>query len=530
MSLGILDLFAVSITALATALLFWGLKWAFLKSNTQQRLIIDENASPISFLLEGDAIVDCTSQADLVLTQCGDGTRTAHSVLTLLEPMFPDLGEAMSRDKTTLQTVIAQDNSSIWLEVLPIENRIRISMKGQCADPKSYLNAIRISSENVELAELREITRNAPQLMWRTNATGNLVWANDAYLAACDGSADLSTNIPRMPSKPLFGDLEQPGKMGITNSRCSVKLRDEEDVKWYDVTALRTETGVQHFANDANSVVRAEQGQRKFVQTLSQTFAQLSIGLAIFDRRRQLATFNPALLDMTTLPFEFLSGRPSLDTLLDRLRELRMLPEPKNYTSWREQFSAMEQAAKDGTYSENWNLPDGQTFQVTGRPHPDGAFALLFEDISAEISLTRRFRSEIETSQAVLDTMADAIAVFSSGGNLVLANEQYAQLWETDLDSGLGRHDLRVELRKWQSRCTPTKIWTNLKEFTNQLGLRQTWTNTAIFDDGRQITCEAVPIKGGMTLIRFRFDAAQKPLLTQQKNEAAPYVDAKKLI
>lgn len=145
---------------------------------------------------------------------------------------------------------------------------------------------------------------------------------------------------------------------------------------------------------------------------------------------------------------------------------------------------------------------------MTGRPHPDGAFALLFEDISAEISLTRRFRTEIETCQSVLDTLHEGIVVFSNGGNLVLANEAYCTFWDTDLEDGIGHHDLRAEILKWQERCTPTRIWTNLKELANQMGMRKHWTATALMDNGRQLTCSASPISGGMTMIKFRFGGA----------------------
>ena len=62
-----------------------------------------------------------------------------------------------------------------------------------------------------------------------------------------------------------------------------------------------------------------------------------------------------------------------------------MMPEPKDYRSWRQQMSDLEAAAQNGTYEETWALPTGQTYRVTGRPHPDGAVALLFEDISAEV-------------------------------------------------------------------------------------------------------------------------------------------------
>jgi PAS domain-containing protein len=53
---------------------------------------------------------------------------------------------------------------------------------------------------------------------------------------------------------------------------------------------------------DVTEIVRAQQAQKNFVQTLTKTFATLSIGLAIFDRNRQLMLFNPALIDLTALP------------------------------------------------------------------------------------------------------------------------------------------------------------------------------------------------------------------------------------
>jgi len=527
MSLGILDLVAVSVSALVTAALFWVCKLYILRRRAKQTKRITPFVGQATFLIAGETLIDCSPEGAAFLEQRRETGADRGAVIAALEPIFPELGLALDADLSKMLTLKTEMSTAVWLEVSKVGDRIRIAICGNKSAIEGRLGALQNVADTAELTRLREITKSAPHLMWHTDASGRLTWANDAYLMTCDACADLTTDIPKLPSKPLFPELDQYIRMGRTKLRCSLKLRDDDVLHWYDVVVMRNEKGVFYYASDADSIVRAELGQRTFVQTLSQTFAQLSIGLAIFDRRRHLATFNPALLDMTTLPFEFLSSRPSVDTMLDRLRELRMLPEPKNYASWREQFTAMEQAARNGTYSENWNLPDGQTFRVTGRPYPDGAFALLFEDISAEISLTRRFRSEIETSQAVIDTLEDAIAVFSNGGNLVLANDAYCELWDTDLAGALGRYDLPIELRKWQARCTPTRIWTNLREFTSQMGLRQAWSDSAILDDGRQINCFALPIKGGMTMIRFRFGKPQGPGLLGHSEKTEPFVITK---
>ena len=48
------------------------------------------------------------------------------------------------------------------------------------------------------------------------------------------------------------------------------------------------------------------------------------------------------------------------DIIVARLRDAGRMAEPKDYTSWREQFTALESAAENGHYCENWDLPDGQ--------------------------------------------------------------------------------------------------------------------------------------------------------------------------
>ena len=165
------------------------------------------------------------------------------------------------------------------------------------------------------------------------------------------------------------------------------------------------------------------------IRDRTKTFADLPTGLAIFDRERNLQLFNPALIDLTGLSAGFLTGRPTLFDFLDKLRDARMVPEPKDYRSWRQQMNNLEAAAATGHHVETWSLPGGQTYRVTGRPHPDGAVAFLFEDITSEISLTRKFRAELTLGAHVLDGLEDALAVFSPSGQMLLSNRSYVALW-----------------------------------------------------------------------------------------------------
>ncbi len=470
----------------------------------------------IAFLFKSGIMMDATPGAMAMITPHLGKMSEYDATLELLGSRFPGFQEALTGDDVTSLRIDDEGGKGLWVNITKEAERTRITVHGNRQQiTGGTVGIIERDIRLTELMMLRDLTQHTPQLIWQEDLSGKLLWANHAYLSFCDKLRDDETaDQTTWPNKPLIADLHE-NNIGKAPSarRVSVPLPKQKAEQWFDVTSVRREDSLLHFANDANAIVRADQERRNFVQTLAKTFAQLSIGLAIFDKRRQLAMFNPALLDMTNLPIQFLSARPTVDAVLDRLRESRMLPEPKNYTSWRDQFTALEQAAKDGRYTEVWNLPDGQTYRVTGRPHPDGAFAFLFEDISAEVSLTRRFRSDIETSQAVLDTLADAIAVFSSAGTLIMSNRAYSDLWGPVSDERVQQYEVQSAIRTWQNRCTPTKMWGELRKFIHLVGPRKPWSDQALLDDGRQIKCEANPIAGGMTMVKFTISAPTHPVI-----------------
>lgn len=254
----------------------------------------------------------------------------------------------------------------------------------------------------------------------------------------------------------------------------------------------------------ADAAVQSEKRRQEFTQTLTKTFADQSIGLAIFDRFRRLVLFNPALSDLTGLSSGFLTSRPALFDFLDRLREARVMPEPRDYRAWRKALAELEAGAESGTYSDTWTLPDGRTYRVAGRPHPDGAVALLLEDITAEMSLTRRFRAQIEQAQVALDVLDDAVAIFSATGEMTFSNRAYKELWEDySSESPLGSTAVDAT-RRWHERTAPTPIWGDFREFVTQGRERSEWTAMVTHRDGRSVFCRFSPQKAGTTIAVFR--------------------------
>ena len=351
--------------------------------------------------------------------------------------------------------------------------------------------------------QLRRIANTNPHPTWQTDESDTIVWANDAYMnhavQASGGPQNLVWPLPH-----IFGHAS-PSCMdsAILTQRKSLEHAGEAGEKWFDITSCKSANGIFFYAIPADEIVKTEATLSSFTQTLTKTFAQLKQGLAIFDRDRNLMMFNPALVKLTNVPAEKLCKRPSLWDFLDSLRELRMIPEPKDYNSWKKEISELESAAETDSYCKVWQLPTGQTYRVTGRPHPGGAIALLFENISEEISLSRRFNAHLEQTQAILDSIDEAIAVFSGSGVLIQYNEAYQVLWGSDPDQTLIEFTAKDAISEWRLQTNPTPIWGDLTDFIYNKTERSDWDGRVVTSNGDTLYCRVSPLFGGATLVGF---------------------------
>lgn len=480
-------------------------------TRTRARQLMREAENSVTLLFEGDTLVDATPAARGMLKRGGDHASDRDTLVALLSHAFPDLGDRLADAEAGGTFHLRTETGPEWIEAEYWDGLVRITIHGS-DDPAGGPPALAIAAMEEELDLLRSLGEDSPQLIWRQDADGTITWANSAYLAVEGRIAQRPPDaVPTWPPERIFGPITLPETLDAPDRRrLSIPDPEAGGESWFDVTSCRRGTHTVHFAVDANVAVRAEAAQRDFIQTLSRTFADLATGLVIFDSTRRLVMFNPALMELTGLPVDFLATRPLIHSFLDRLREQRMLPEPRNYRNWREEIAALEAEAADGSYCEAWALPGGQTYRVTGRPHPDGALAFLFEDITAEMSLTRRFRSQIDTAHAVLDSLTEGIAVFSGGGTLIMSNRTYDRMWsrtadtdETTGDMPLREERLRDEIERWKSRFVPTDLWSDIRTMVATNEGRRSWTRRVRRSDGRVTHVRVIPLVGGATMVGF---------------------------
>jgi len=512
-SLGLLEVALIVASSVGGAALIVALGWAIPRLAKTRSSQSPANAAP-AFLFDGDVLADATLDAQRMLKGSPAHLTEKQAVTNLFQERFPTLSYVMSHiGYGDVETIHAADGGDTSLRIEDVDGKTRVTLLGAVAQDNQSLGET-AAHDNLtrELEFLRTLVDTSPHLMWTQDASGKLLWANAAYMQVSDlHSQDSDQARQSWPQQAVFPDLHlDVGDSLAKARRASVSFPDETPQKWFDVTTQRVGNDAAHFASDANAAVVAEQSKIKAMQTSGRLFGNLSTGLAIFDQKRRLTMFNPALTDLTRLKPEFLTGRPTLDMFLDALRESRVLPEPKNYGSWRDQFTALETAAREGTYCENWDSIDGQTFRVTGKPYADQSFVFLFDDITAEVALTRRFRTDIETGQGVMDALPNAIAVFSANSTLLMSNKAYKDLWDSDHDGSMHSHQLRGEIVNWQKRSAAAPAWGDLRTYIGTPEKTGPWIDHLILDDGRHVQCEAQGINGRSTMITFKLEIDKK--------------------
>lgn len=478
-----------------------------------------------TFLFDGDILVDATPAARAMIAggrnQADNDPDTAlRRMIAGLEPIFPGLG-ARLKDLEAEGRLVLRSGSRIdpplvleaeWLNGL---TRLAVASGAQGAATQrsraqemfpDHMDGAAESVLRDENAAMRQILGEAPLPIWRETIERQVIWANAAYIRLATTLIGRDRHID-WPLPIIFRNEEG-------NDRCRLILGDDES--WFQIIRLSEGDESLCYAHPVSQLVRAETDLQQFTQTLTRTFAELSVGLAIFDDKRRLQIFNPALMDLTGLPIEFLISKPGLTLVLDALRERRMIPEQKDYQDWRRRVAAMDQAATAGIFHEVWTLPEGQTYEVTGRPHPNGGVAFVIEDVSSEIQRTRSDRAELELDQAVFDAMAEAIVIFAQNGAIIRSNRAARLLWGEEAPAASSdRPGAPDAIRRWRQQTSPTPFWDDLAAFTGSFDRNPPQDGTIHLIDGREYGYRVARLPQGASLVTFRATGAYNPVTAE---------------
>ncbi|MDT8345141.1 MAG: PAS-domain containing protein, partial [Thermohalobaculum sp.] len=281
------------------------------------------------------------------------------------------------------------------------------------------------------------------------------------------------------------------------------------------------------FATEASLTVAAERTLSHFVQTMTETFAHLTVGLAIFDRDQKLALFNPALAQMLQLDPAWLAGRPALSDLIDTMRHSRRIPETGDYHLWRRRLVALFDNTEAVDYEEIWHLADGSSINVLARPHPHGSLAFVFDDVSERMRLEQNYRRSVDLRHATLNRLEEALAVFGADGLLQFVNDAFHEIWGTDVESIRPGMHAREVIRLCQGLSIETEVWRRVIGFITADETRRAWSARVTLGSSRTLSARLAPLPGGATMVVLAdiTDSERIALALRERNEALEAVE-----
>ncbi|MEE9453316.1 MAG: PAS-domain containing protein [Paracoccaceae bacterium] len=338
----------------------------------------------------------------------------------------------------------------------------------------------KVEKPTINPAEI--ILENAPFPIWSLDTDATLDYTNARYREIAE-----KTN-----NSKLFTAVEPDKKQKIILDGAPC---------WFSFAQNEVGGKIFTFALPSNALAEAETAMKRLMETLSTTFAHLPVGLAVFDADNTVKLFNPALSALLNLDPTWLAMRPTMASVLEKLRDNQHLPEQLNFLEWRRLLTDMESAAQNQGYSDQWNLPNGRILQVSGQPHSQGAATFLFQDITAQITVERRQHAEMVLNQAVLDHVSDALVIITPAGNIGFANAELDRLFDHASTDTLDICGISTLAEKWPQTARFTAFWARLREFISQSSERMTWE--ILLEPPISKQAKVFPLPDGSTLVSF---------------------------
>jgi signal transduction histidine kinase len=376
-----------------------------------------------------------------------------------------------------------------------------------------------------QVARLSAVLDAAPFPVWLRSAAGELIWANSRYIKAVEaGDVDgviagqielFNRGKVEAASKERTGSLLGRSHAVIAGAKCAL-----------DIHEVALAEGRAGFAIDATALEAAQRELKRHIQAHASTLDKLDTAIAIFGPDQKLRFHNAAFVELWGLDPDWLATGPNDGELLDRLRELRRLPEQANYRDWKarqlQAYTTLE------TRESWWYLPDGRSLHVVCEQHPFGGVTYLYENATKEIQLESRYNEMIGVQRETLDNLHEGVALFATDGRLKLYNPAFARFWS--LDAEFLDHQPHVDqvIEACRRLLPEDLVWDELKYSVTSLdSSRKPLKSRLQRPDDLSLDFASVPLPDGNTLLTYVdvTDSARIENALRERTEALEAAD-----
>ncbi|HKW52761.1 MAG TPA: ATP-binding protein, partial [Stellaceae bacterium] len=375
---------------------------------------------------------------------------------------------------------------------------------------------------------LRGVLDLLPLPVWRRSADLALIDCNRAYAAAVDTTAQKALAERREIGAGAIGEggralaSRTRGTMTSHSESHHIVVAGSRRLMEFTEAPLDGSGELVGFAQDFTDLENIQAELARHIAAHADVLENVAVAIAIYGPDTKLTFFNTAFASLWRLEEDWLVTEPTLDEVLERLRERRRIPEHADFRAFKRQQLAMFTSLIE-PQEELLHLPDERTLRLVISPHPFGGLTFVYEDVTDKLAMERSYNTLIEVQRETLDNLYEAIAVFGSDGRLKLSNPAYAQIWRLAPADLTGEPHVGDIVEKQRAFFDDGEDWPAMKQrIIARLTAHQGESTRLNRRDGSILQAVIVPLPDGNVLLSYLdvTDSTRVENALRERNEA----------
>ena len=379
-----------------------------------------------------------------------------------------------------------------------------------------------------ERDRLRAMLDALPLPVWRRDVDLKLVECNHAYAAALDAPAPKVLSESREIAAGVIGDN---GRALAARARSSGVAQSEShhivvggSRRLVEFTEAPLDGGGEllGYAQDYTDLENIQAELARHIAAHADVLENVAVAIAIYGPDMRLTFHNTSFANLWRLEEDWLVTEPTLEEVLERLRERRRIPEHADFRAFKRQQLAMFTSLIE-PQEELLHLPDERTLRLVISPHPFGGLAFVYEEVTDKLALERSYNTMIEVQRETLDNLYEAVAVYGSDGRLKLSNPAYAQMWQLSPADLQGEPHVSEIIDKQRPFYDDGDDWPAMKRRIIARLTAHTAESTRLARrDGSMLQAVTVPLPDGNILLSYLdvTDSTRVEHALRERNEA----------
>ena len=330
-----------------------------------------------------------------------------------------------------------------------------------------------ITKYTKQINDYRILIDNLPTPVWLRNEKLSITLLNRPYLKLLGLKNFQELNEENSILKDLgnttdLKELAKTAQISNTMQKRQINILNAGELKKFEITetphhdsSLKT-THIIGSLVDITSFDDAKRNYQMHLNSHLEILSSLDTAFCIINPEHKFIFSNYAFIKLWNLPDNFIDQAPHYSLFLDKIRELKTLPEVPDFKLYKEEenkaFDGLTEPKEDLLY-----IPDGRTFKRIRAPHSDGTL-IAYEDITDDLAITRSLNDLSNVQQGILNNIPDSVIIFSPNLKLKTYNHAFIDLLKienNDLSIDMNLKDV-IDLHK--NILPEVDDWNSFKE------------------------------------------------------------------